>query len=178
MLHDGPLSRLFVLWSRCLCDSPHQRLLSKSPFITSNPMLGGNVRDSFLEPLPPRKHEIRRAKSIQSVKVLCAENCSILDTWRRSCAKVWISNGRRTWWFLCPGTIASLRSLQGFLRRCSGRTGHTCTIFRVWSRSQGGVPRSLRLARSHGCGQSPRRPSPGPALAGLLAVRRRAGSRA
>ena len=44
-------------------------------------MLGGNVCNSFLESLPLRKHEIRRTKFNQSLKVLSEENCSILDTW-------------------------------------------------------------------------------------------------
>jgi hypothetical protein len=65
----------------------HTSVLLKNLFIASHPMLGGNVRNSFLEPLPPRKRKISRAKSNQSVKALSEENCSILDIWHRFCGK-------------------------------------------------------------------------------------------
>ena len=77
----------------------HTSVLLKNLFIAGHTMPGGNVCNSFLEPLPPRKRKISRARSHQSVKALSEENCSILNTWRRSCGNARISNGQRRWWF-------------------------------------------------------------------------------
>ena|SRR6266851_1745382 len=64
---------------------------------------GSKISNSFLETLSPRKREIRFANSNQSVKVYCAQICSLLNTERGSSAKARSSDGLRRRWFLCRG---------------------------------------------------------------------------